>query len=151
MTESPKSSKITDQRSTTSTPNTNLLNVNGVNIYNHFNSPDSFKSSSSYGASFSENISVIGNQIQFNESSINIKPGAKKVDSTLNLSKDPMNDSLNSRFVIKFSEQDLKVILLLNLEFIKILNKRKHFNLVTKRKNGYQHIFDRKLASLLGE
>ena len=114
MAESPKSSL----KSTTSTPNTKFLNVNGVNIHNNnFNSPDSFKSSSSYGASFSENISVIGNQIQFNDSAINIKSGIKKSDSTLNISKGPLNDSLNNRFVIKFSEQDLKVsqlLLLLN-------------------------------------
>ena len=53
------------------------------------------KQSSSYGSSFSENISLIGNQIQLNQQ--------QRQDST-ELNK--INDTKN--FVLKFSEQDLK-------------------------------------------
>lgn len=78
------------------------MSVTGININSKLNTSDSFKNSSSYGASFSENISVIGNQIQISQPSN--KQAFKQVDQL------PLTDTLNNnnRFVIKFSEQELK-------------------------------------------
>lgn len=51
------------------------------------------KNSSSYGSSFSENVSLIGNQIQLN------RQDSSELNKTNNETKN---------FVLKFSEQDLR-------------------------------------------
>ena len=77
---------------------------------NNISTPDSYKSASSYGASFSENVSVIGNQIQIAQPSLVARPIVKPDEFTSNLQKVSLNESLNNRFMLKFSEQELKVI-----------------------------------------
>lgn len=89
-----------------------MLSVTGINISNGNNThkmistPESYKSSSSYGASFSENVSIIGNQIQIHQ------PAGRQIprqhEDIFNSPKAGLNDSMNNRFTLKFSEQDLK-------------------------------------------
>lgn len=105
--------KITPRINKNNQETSKLLSVAGINIKNNkdnINTPDSYKSSSSYGASygasFSENISVIGNQIQISQPSTIAKPIVKnKNEESSNPSS---NNTLNSRLVIRFSEQELK-------------------------------------------
>ena len=75
------------------------FNSNAQRLVNNL-SNKSFNISSSYGSSFSEMVSVSGNQIQFNSSSM--RPDSEPSHGTL------LNDYSNKSFILKFSEQDLK-------------------------------------------
>lgn len=70
--------------------------MSGINISNRYeNHTNGGVQSSSYGSSFSENVSIIGNQIQIR---------------TNELSQDVSSDIpfMNNKFMLKFSEKDLK-------------------------------------------
>lgn len=63
--------------------------------------------SSSYGSSFSENVNIIGNQIQINESD---DFDSNQSDANNRHILDASSDLavINSKFSLKFSEKDLK-------------------------------------------
>ena len=64
--------------------------------------------SSSYGSSFSENVSMIGNQIQINTPSLQPPPSTPVSTSGDKLSSLNPIGSIGSKFVLRFSENELK-------------------------------------------
>jgi hypothetical protein len=83
-----------------------ISNSIGINKFE----PKSVKNiySTSYGSSFSENVGVIGNQIQI------IQEDAHVVTDNLNTANDsvfdysPNSEKIRNKFALKFSEQSLK-------------------------------------------